>query len=972
MRILPATRQACLLVIVVALAGKLCGQVVLNEILAVNQSTNLDEEQDLSDWVEIVNAGVEAIDLAGYSLSDDPAELRKWVFPREVVPAGERRLVWCSGKDRFNYAAGTVTARPFVVPFQADLVSLDVEWRYLEGRAGREPPAAWQSPEFDDTNWKTGVSGFGFGADDVVTSVRPETSTLLLRHAFELRELPKNVILQARFDDGFVAYLNGVRVASVNFSQDEEPRFESQATRARRPQLEDRFILTPAIETLRLGENLLAIALINVRANSNDLFIAAELGVVPPVFHTSFRLGSEGEVVSLADASGVVVDQVELPSQVRDISFGRFPDGEGPFGYQGDPSPREANRGPLSAAPPLVADVAVGTPPGYYDTPLSLELRTETPGASIRYTLDLSVPSATEGELYSEPFPIDETTIVRAIAFKEAFRSSNVAARSYIFLDDVLEQPALRTEITDDPLRRLEVESAIRSVPALSIVTTEPIRAQPETRASIEFLPVDGSAGFHVEAGIRHVGGASIGMPKKMMRLYFRGRYDHPRLEYPLFRGSPYGDGAAESFDQLHLHSGAHDSVFYLGSDQQPPSSAQYLRNRWMSDMQFEMGRLSLHSRLVHLYIDGTYWGHYQITERPTSSFMASYLGGEAGEYEAVNAGNPVGGDAPAWQTMNAQRDVETLRSYLNIENFVDYHLLNFYAGNNWDWSAAHNWMAGGPSSPNRGGYRFFCWDSDIIFRNIDDNNLARVGPGNLLADLLQDSEFQVLFMDRIQRHFFHEGVLTPSRVEAVYDSRARAIRSTILAETARWQSGGEWTRDGQWETEWRRLRDEFFPQRTEVVVEQFRETGWYPRLDAPVFGLRNGVVAAGSVVYVTAATGTVYLTPDGADPRLPGGALSSDALKAPTSGVRVDESVVLSARVLDDGRWSALTEGSFLVLGPLRVTEIMYHPSGGDDLEFLELENRGDSTVDLSGVRLGGGDSIHLCGVAGAYSCGW
>jgi hypothetical protein len=92
------------------------GQVVLNEILAVNRTITLDEEQDLSDWIEIVNVGVDSVDLEGYGLSDDASELGKWRFPREIVQAGDRRLIWCSGKDRVNYAEGTVTTRPFVVP----------------------------------------------------------------------------------------------------------------------------------------------------------------------------------------------------------------------------------------------------------------------------------------------------------------------------------------------------------------------------------------------------------------------------------------------------------------------------------------------------------------------------------------------------------------------------------------------------------------------------------------------------------------------------------------------------------------------------------------------------------------------------------------------------------------------------------------------------------------------------------------
>jgi hypothetical protein len=151
-------------------------------------------------------------------------------------------------------------------------------------------------------------------------------------------------------------------------------------------------------------------------------------------------------------------------------------------------------------------------------------------------------------------------------------------------------------------------------------------------------------------------------------------------------------------------------------------------------------------------------------------------------------------------------------------------------------------------------------------------------------------------------------------------------------------------------------LREEFFPQRSSIVVEQFREAGWYPQLEVPVFDLGSGVVARGSEVRVTATAGQVYTTTDGTDPRLPGGALSPDAREAPADGVRIDRTTVVSARVLEDGRWSALQEGWFHVLGPLRVTEIMYHPVEGGGFEFLELENRGQDSVDLSKVRIGGG----------------
>ena len=158
-------------------------------------------------------------------------------------------------------------------------------------------------------------------------------------------------------------------------------------------------------------------------------------------------------------------------------------------------------------------------------------------------------------------------------------------------------------------------------------ITTARAIPTTEIKASVELIFPDGSEGFQIDAGIKRVGGHSlVSYPKNNMRLYFRERYGRAKLKFPLFEGLRYGEGAADTFDQLTLRSGSHDSIFYLGADQQLPSNAQYLRNRWMSDMEFELGRLSLHGRFVHVYLDGTYWGHYHLMERPTNSFMASYL----------------------------------------------------------------------------------------------------------------------------------------------------------------------------------------------------------------------------------------------------------------------------------------------------------------------------------------------------------
>ena len=67
---------------------------------------------------------------------------------------------------------------------------------------------------------------------------------------------------------------------------------------------------------------------------------------------------------------------------------------------------------------------------------------------------------------------------------------------------------------------------------------------------------------------------------------------------------------------------------------------------------------------------------------------------------------------------------------------------------------------------------------------------------------------------------------------------------------------------------------------------------------------------------------------------------------------VTLSESAHIKARILDNGEWSACHEAFFSVgLEPLRITELMYHPLS-PDTEFIELQNVGSETINLSRVR--------------------
>ncbi|MCH8487714.1 MAG: lamin tail domain-containing protein, partial [Candidatus Cyclonatronum sp.] len=75
-------------------------QVYINEFQASNQSTIADEDGDFEDWIELFNAGTEAVNLSGFGLTDDPSRPYRWIFPPVSIAPGGFLLVWASGKDR--------------------------------------------------------------------------------------------------------------------------------------------------------------------------------------------------------------------------------------------------------------------------------------------------------------------------------------------------------------------------------------------------------------------------------------------------------------------------------------------------------------------------------------------------------------------------------------------------------------------------------------------------------------------------------------------------------------------------------------------------------------------------------------------------------------------------------------------------------------------------------------------------------
>ncbi len=546
---------------------------------------------------------------------------------------------------------------------------------------------------------------------------------------------------------------------------------------------------------------------------------------------------------------------------------------------------------------------------GFYDEPLELAITTSD-GQDIRYTLDGTEPTA-DSPLYTEPLRVSSTTVVRAASFVGDARLSFVATATYLFVDDILKQGnspegypdtwgryttisgtavadyEMDPEMTNDPKLRTKIAEGLKSLPVVSIVTapgnlfshendsvtggiyifTGPPVGDPTghgwTRpASVEMFRPSGTTGadFSTTCGLRLHGGHGRlpeKNPKHSFRLVFKEQYGPKSLKQPLF-----GDGEPAKFDQLVLR--CHFGNSWQHWDEGNRKKAQYARDVWARRMQRRMGHTSVNALYVNVFVNGMYWGMYNLAERVDDQFGKDHLGGSKDDIDVIkieeDGGNHIEaseGTLDAWKQMTALAAVVGGRSpgsvggdisvatpeeayqvlqdsLLDIDNFIDYMLINQYGGNT-DWDH-HNWYAVRRHGTDSQGFRLLCWDSEIIEENVNENVLGKNNgssfPTGIFHNLLNNDDFARRYLRRAKVVLADDGPLGEASVVELWDSLYNNIHQALYAEAARWgdyrrdvhqytSRGQLYTVDDQYETERQRLLTQYFPYRNGNVLKQ-------------------------------------------------------------------------------------------------------------------------------------------------------
>lgn len=765
-------------------------EVRINELMPSNTRAfpDITDFEDYPDWIELYNSSTEEISLNGYFLSDSIDEPLKWGFARDaVIGAGEYLIVIADGNDTPKNRPIRRTAWPFAwvttekhhtnfslssageelvltqrMTNTETLILAGSTWRYLDD--GSDQNDAWRAPGFDDSSWAGGAAPLGYG-DDPATEIsfgrsRDRHITSYLRHDFQVTEIPDQLNLTLQVDDAAAIYLNGKEIIRRNLP-DDDLNYDTLAEDAITPDFEPLwhpYELDPA--DLLIGENIIAVEVHQVSATSVDMRFDLELSAT--------NLGASQRL-----------DMISFPQQVTDISLGRDPMNENLWVNFTTSTPGTVNGGSLVTDLRSSSGAAEISPTGgLFESAQTITLSGNGP---IHFTLDAREPTEND-PIYIAPFEITESTIVRTRIIEPGKTPGSITTRSYLIGESFSsEMPIL--SIVAEPETLFDDRIGIylnKHEPNQGIGPA--VYKGKDAPGHLEFFLADGSEGFSVNGGLR-MGGENNWSTHLQRAFNFntKGKYGDDELKYDLFPNS-----GIPIFTALTIREGGDD-----------------YENARISDPFFDrvaQGRLEAEtnkSRAAEIFINGRYWGHYNIRDRWNDNWFYQHYGTDSGAYDRIvfsstseGSGNAENGTTDAWFEFydfvrkNDLTNPEVwnfVKSRIDLDSFIDFISAESW-GNNTSWTGNREvWKLHQAGSK----WRWFIPDMDRTFRD-DSNEFNDMSEREQMFKYLKvNDEFRGRLAQRYAVHL--ATTFNHQRVGSIIDQMGAEIFPSVARTRDRW-----------------------------------------------------------------------------------------------------------------------------------------------------------------------------------------
>ncbi len=769
--------------------------VYINEVISRNITTYLLPDGSAPDWIELYNAGTAPVDISGWALTDDETNPTNFVFPEgTAIGAGEYMLIICDNLDmpaaepphaKFGISSGGETITLYNAGRQVidrlALPMLDADTSYGRTPDDLDELQVFLQPTPLLPNDSSGVSAM------VKQMLSANESGLIISEVLSSNKSG----LSAGANTPDWLELKNISDSPLNLG---EFGLSKSVSRPGEFALEDK-VLQP-------GESIVVVADKELHDAGGDMeHISA-----------GFNISALGDMIVLAH-SGRIVDKIAVPALRSDISYGRAASDSSLFYYYDSPTPGEENpgKGYLGFAKIPAPSAESGVYNGIDSIPLSFDA---DEGVTLYFTTDGSRPTTASQRLDGE-LNLTETTSIKLLAHKEGYLPSEVEALSYI----INENHALPVvALSADPYELFDPQTGmLADGPEYHITDSNGYHYKAnywkeiEIGASVEYFDEQGQRLLSQGTGIKVSGATSRDQAQKSLLLIARNAYGENRLHFNPFPNRDY-----DEYKAVVLRNTGQD--YYRAR----------MRDAMLSSLMEGTNVYFQDTQPVVVYLNGEYYGHYNLRERINRYSLAQFEG--ITEQDVIDSADILSGSGRSnsqivhgsykeyqelvsfvkENSLTVQSNLDHVLSQVDVENLFDYVSFQIIIGNS-DPSNIKFYKFDAPGSK----WKWIIYDLDWA-NNTGSNGAAYdsfdrmlkpsgIGRNNtdssIIQALLKNEDMEKLFLERFAKLFLEN--FDPDKVHDRIDEYYDMLKPEMERQFSFWGPQEAYSRSvSSWESE--------------------------------------------------------------------------------------------------------------------------------------------------------------------------
>lgn len=948
---------AVIILLTLFTSAAITAQVVINEGSNKNYLSYKDEDGKYPDWIEIYNPGSDTVHLAGYTLTDDISNPSRWVFPNVSLNPGEYKVVFCSGNDRKPVTGfkHVLTASPF------------------------EAVPGWNTHPFSSPFYWDGTSNIllnvcsysnvGYTTNSVFNqTLKTYSSTLFAVQdgspfiCFAEYGSKSDVRPNIRFNDIAIDTGN-----VQNTATDYPAPYGNWYWTAKHQML---FLGSELAEAGLTAGDITSLAFDVVSTDSNTVYeyIDFDMKLVSTsaltssfetvdtnnYLHTNFKISSTGETIFLFSPTQLLLSSLYVHSDAPDNSTGSFPDASENISLFQVPSPANTNNISDTFSIYLTEPI-FSLAPGLYDQTVSVSITNDDAiNTQVHYTTDGNDPTTDSPQYTGEPIPIFYSSVLKARAFADGMLPSPVAVASYLL--GISHTTPILSVVTDQT--NLYGANGIFDNWAFDW----------ERNAYVEYFDSTQQLIFSQQAGMQIDGGA--GGSRAHPQHSFRIELDHAVLgegpiEYPLIPNKP----GRTTYSKIYLRNGSNQYLVLPYKDACQLESMGGETNTYYSGW-----------RPVSVYINGNYFGLYELREKIDEEFFVVYEDADEDSIDLLSLSywnnsvlRPLNGSVEpffeAAQAFNALDPASTefwdlADQYFDMQWYTDYIIGESWMSNT-DWPGNNIRIYRSDKTNYR--WRFCLIDmelallpngwTDCYFDHI--NHMLAQDPANPFINVwlkgMQNARFRNYFINR-----FADLMNTSYKIERISAIEQSMFNQTVLEMPREFSRWGDPNNIAQQMTDFVNRHHEFqfqLSERTGQVRNHLQSNlglNGQVEVTLDVFPAGAGTIRISTIIPDELPWTGIYF--DGNPVVLtalpnPGFEFAYWDLNSILTSPDTNHSIELNIPLSETFR-AVFTDGA--PLENLTISELNYHSdttrNAGD---WIELLNYGTAQINLSGWKL-------------------